>query len=293
MECDRSQPRVHPDHGTGNGGEGAGPPTPPLCLGRTGDAALAEEVAQDALAALVERWRRAGAPDCPAAFAFAVARRRAGRLMLRRRLLEPLQRLREAASRLPGPERSAAAEDRARPHLAALRRLPRPGPRSAAAGRRRATSGRPAAPAVARHLGAGAQDARAPGEAAAEATLGGSRWTPEGLTGPRLREALEPGRRASSGSSARRPGGRRPSAGPAAVPAALVARRRCSRWRSPCSSLASPRRRPPAPRVVAIENVGEVLIVRHPEGRVLIHNGEAAKRSQPTGSMIFIHGGKR
>jgi RNA polymerase sigma factor (sigma-70 family) len=94
-------------------------------LGRTGDAALAEEVAQDALTALVERWRRLGAPDCPAAFAFAVARRRAGRAMLRRRLLEPLQRLREAASALPGPEESAAARSELGIVLAALRRLPR------------------------------------------------------------------------------------------------------------------------------------------------------------------------
>ena len=93
-------------------------------LGRTGDSGLAEEVAQDALAALVERWRRHGPPDCPAAFAFAVARRRAGRAVLRRRLLEPLQRLREAASGVPGPEESAAARSELGLVLAALRRLP-------------------------------------------------------------------------------------------------------------------------------------------------------------------------
>jgi RNA polymerase sigma-70 factor (ECF subfamily) len=93
-------------------------------LGRTGDAALAEEVAQDALAALVARWRRFGAPDCPAAFAFAVARRRAGRALLRRRLLAPLRPLREAASCQPGPEESAAARSELALVLAALRRLP-------------------------------------------------------------------------------------------------------------------------------------------------------------------------
>jgi hypothetical protein len=50
----------------------------------------------------------------------------------------------------------------------------------------------------------------------------------------------------------------------------------------------------PRPRATAsIENVGEVLIVRHLEGRVLIHNGEAAKSSPPSGSMIVIHGGQR
>jgi RNA polymerase sigma-70 factor (ECF subfamily) len=93
-------------------------------LGRTGDAALGEEVAQDALAALVERWRRHGAPDCPAAFAFAVARRRAGRALRRRRLLAPLEFLREAASGRPGPEASAAARSELGVVLAALRRLP-------------------------------------------------------------------------------------------------------------------------------------------------------------------------
>ena len=52
----------------------------------------------------------------------------------------------------------------------------------------------------------------------------------------------------------------------------------------------------PHPReaAVSIENVGEVLIVRHQEGgRVLIHNGEAAEGSSPSGSMIVIHGGTR
>lgn len=50
----------------------------------------------------------------------------------------------------------------------------------------------------------------------------------------------------------------------------------------------------PRPRAaVSIENVGEVLVVRHPGGRVLIHNGEAAEGSPPSGSMIVIHGGPR
>ncbi len=53
--------------------------------------------------------------------------------------------------------------------------------------------------------------------------------------------------------------------------------------------------RTPRPRpAVSIENVGEVLIVRHQGGgRVLIHNGEAAKGSPPSGSMIVIYGGTR
>jgi RNA polymerase sigma-70 factor (ECF subfamily) len=93
-------------------------------LARTGDVSLAEEVAQDALAALVQRWRRLGAPDCPAAFVFAVARRRAGRLMLQRRLLEPLHALLDGHSPLPGPEERATLRTDLGRTLAALRKLP-------------------------------------------------------------------------------------------------------------------------------------------------------------------------
>ena len=54
-----------------------------------------------------------------------------------------------------------------------------------------------------------------------------------------------------------------------------------------------PRRQAPA-GVVAIENVGDVMVVRPREGgRWLIHNGETGKGSQRSGSVIFIHGGKR
>ena len=93
-------------------------------LGRTGDPALAEEVAQDALTALVQRWRRHGPPDCPAAFVFAVARRRAFRLTLQRRLMEPLHLLLDGRSPLPDPEEQAAARTDLDRTLAALRRLP-------------------------------------------------------------------------------------------------------------------------------------------------------------------------
>lgn len=92
-------------------------------LGRTGDAALAEEVAQDALAALVQRWRRHGAPECPAAFVFAVARRRAGRLMFQRRLLEPLHARLDGHSPLPDPEERATLRTDLGRTLVALRRL--------------------------------------------------------------------------------------------------------------------------------------------------------------------------
>ncbi len=59
-------------------------------LGVAGNRGLAEEAAQDALVALVQRWRKQGPPESPAAFAFAVARRRARRALWRRRWIEPL-----------------------------------------------------------------------------------------------------------------------------------------------------------------------------------------------------------
>ena len=58
--------------------------------GRTGCRSTGEDVAQDALTALVARWKRHGPPESPEAFAFAVARRRAGRAVLRRSLTRPL-----------------------------------------------------------------------------------------------------------------------------------------------------------------------------------------------------------
>jgi RNA polymerase sigma-70 factor, ECF subfamily len=93
-------------------------------LGQTGDAALAEEAAQEALTALVQRWRRHGPPECPAAFAFAVARRRAFRLTFHRRLMEPLHALFNGHDPKPGPEETAASRTDLGRALAALRKLP-------------------------------------------------------------------------------------------------------------------------------------------------------------------------
>lgn len=58
--------------------------------GRTGCRSTGQDIAQEALAALVLRWRRFGPPESPEAFVFAVARRRAGRAIKHRALLKPL-----------------------------------------------------------------------------------------------------------------------------------------------------------------------------------------------------------
>lgn len=63
------------------------------CKGRLPTPESAEDVAQSALMALVARWRAAGPPDSPAAFAFSIARRRAWRSSLRARLAQPLASL--------------------------------------------------------------------------------------------------------------------------------------------------------------------------------------------------------
>ncbi|MCB1035624.1 MAG: sigma-70 family RNA polymerase sigma factor [Acidobacteria bacterium] len=73
------------------------------CLGKTGSRELAEDLAQEALTALVQRWRRHGAPKDAAGFVFTVARRRAGRWLRRRALLRPMEQLVERASLAPGP----------------------------------------------------------------------------------------------------------------------------------------------------------------------------------------------
>jgi RNA polymerase sigma factor (sigma-70 family) len=61
------------------------------CRLETGDPSLAEEIAQDTLTSLVQRWRKYGPPDSPAAFVFAIARRRSARAMVRRKLWRPIE----------------------------------------------------------------------------------------------------------------------------------------------------------------------------------------------------------
>lgn len=77
------------------------------CTARTRDRGLAEEIAQESLAALIMRWNRYGAPESAQAFLFAVARRRAARAMLSRRLWLPLRLLAGSRDNAPDPEEAA------------------------------------------------------------------------------------------------------------------------------------------------------------------------------------------
>ena len=95
------------------------------CAARTCDPALAEEIAQDCLAALVQRWRSSGPPDSAEAFVFAVARRRAGRALLRRRLWVPIEGLIGNGDGAPSPESRAIEKNEQKRVLAAVSRLPR------------------------------------------------------------------------------------------------------------------------------------------------------------------------
>lgn len=94
------------------------------CVGRAADPALGEEVAQETLTALVTRWRRHGPPDSPEAFVFTVARRRLGRALLRRRLLEPLETLLRERDAGADPERRAVARNALARLLEKLAELP-------------------------------------------------------------------------------------------------------------------------------------------------------------------------
>lgn len=94
------------------------------CRGLTRDAVLAEDAAQDALAALVRRWRRRGEPRSPEAFVFAVARRRALRAVVRRRLLAPFA-AEDAPATAPQPHVRAEQNSELERVLGAVSRLPR------------------------------------------------------------------------------------------------------------------------------------------------------------------------
>ena len=94
-------------------------------LGRTGCYSTAEDVAQEALAALVQRWRGAGPPESPEAFVFAIAKRRASRANARRALLAPLDALNGALGREPGADERYEHRTELNVVLAAMRQLRR------------------------------------------------------------------------------------------------------------------------------------------------------------------------
>jgi RNA polymerase sigma-70 factor (ECF subfamily) len=96
------------------------------CSLETGDFSLAEEISQDTLTALVQRWVRHGPPDSPAAFVFAIARRKSARAMVRRRLWRPIE---DAFGRRDGrlnPEQAMLSSNERARVLRALSRLRQP-----------------------------------------------------------------------------------------------------------------------------------------------------------------------
>ena len=93
--------------------------------GRAGDIGLGEEIAQDALTALVQRWHRHGPPESPEAFVFAIARRRAWRALLKKRLLVPLTAVAFQADGGPDPEAQTIAHLDSRAVRTAISNLPR------------------------------------------------------------------------------------------------------------------------------------------------------------------------
>jgi RNA polymerase sigma factor (sigma-70 family) len=95
------------------------------CRLETGDPSLAEEIAQDTLMALVHRWQEHGPPDSPGAFVFAIARRKAVRAMVRRRLWRPIEEALGSSDGGPSPEQAAVASGERARVLRALSKLRR------------------------------------------------------------------------------------------------------------------------------------------------------------------------
>ena len=93
------------------------------CILETGDPSLAEEISQDALTALVQRWRGLGPPDSPGAFVFAISRRRCARAAVRRRLWLPIESALGLLDGRRNPEQHALVSDGQRRVARALARL--------------------------------------------------------------------------------------------------------------------------------------------------------------------------
>ncbi len=94
-------------------------------VARTGDVSAGEDVAQESLEALVRHWRRSGPPQSAEAFVFSIARRRAVRAVIRRRLWVPIEQAFGRRDDAPDPEAQAVARAEHVRVRAALARLPR------------------------------------------------------------------------------------------------------------------------------------------------------------------------
>ena len=94
-------------------------------LARTGCREAAEDIAQDALTALVRRWRLLGPPESPDAFAFAIAKRRASRVIARRAVMAPIDALLNTARDGASVEQCYENRRELTTVLSALRALPR------------------------------------------------------------------------------------------------------------------------------------------------------------------------
>ena len=94
-------------------------------VARTGDLSAGEDVAQESLEALVRHWRQAGPPESAEAFVFSIARRRAARAIIRRRLWVPIEYAFGARDGASDPETRAVVRAEHRRVRAALARLPR------------------------------------------------------------------------------------------------------------------------------------------------------------------------
>ncbi len=93
------------------------------CLARTGQVQAAEDIAQEALTALVSRWRRLGPPESPEAFVFSIARRRAQRAQAKRLLFSPIEALAALHDDRADPQYEAELRAQLRAVRSALKHL--------------------------------------------------------------------------------------------------------------------------------------------------------------------------
>ncbi len=94
-------------------------------VARAGDPSAGEDVAQESLEALVRHWRHAGPPASAEAFVFSIAKRRAVRAVIRRRLWVPIERAFGRYDGTPSPEARAVLGAEHSRVKASLARLPR------------------------------------------------------------------------------------------------------------------------------------------------------------------------